>query len=199
MLNIERAISSAGQSAGLTYQRSLVQIQYRPRGKPDEFLVKVTASKKILDREKLLKSVSIWREEGQTIVFTNGVFDILHRGHLLSLEKASQFGDRLIVGVNDHYSAQQLEKGSGRPVNSEEDRAVLVAGLAAVDAVTLFSEPTPLELIRVLHPDVLVKGADYMLTEIVGREYATRTERIELVKGLSTSNLIERIKLLGES
>ena len=141
----------------------------------------------------LLELVTKWRKAGETVVFTNGVFDILHCGHLLSFEFAAQQGDHLIVGVNTDQSARTLDKGKGRPFNKDTDRAKLIAGLRVVDAVILFDQPTPLELIVAIQPDVLVKGMDYELDAVVGREYAGRVERVPLLEGYSTTNLIEKI------
>ncbi len=135
-----------------------------------------------------------WRAAGKTVAFTNGVFDILHRGHLYSIEQAASFCDRLIVGINSDASARTLGKGPERPINNEIDRAGLVAGLAVVDAVVIFDEPTPWELLRDIRPDVLAKGGDYKLEEIVGREFAGRVERLGMVEGLSTTRLVDTIK-----
>ena len=132
------------------------------------------------------------------LVFTNGVFDLLHRGHVAYLAAARAEGAALIVGVNTDASARRLAKGPGRPVNSARDRAYVLAGLASVDAVTLFDEDTPRELIAALGPDVLAKGADYALADIVGADLVTarggRVVRVPLEEGLSTTTLIEKAK-----
>jgi len=156
--------------------------------------MKSKSSGKVLSRAELLEQLTEWRGEGLTIAFTNGVFDILHRGHLHSLEQAASFADRLIVGVNSDSSARSLGKGPERPINTEADRAALMAGLTAVDAVVIFAEPTPWELLSEIRPDVLAKGGDYKLEEIVGREFAGRVERLGLVEGLSTTRLVQTIK-----
>ncbi|MFN3821737.1 MAG: pantoate--beta-alanine ligase [bacterium] len=142
---------------------------------------------------ELKELVAKWRESGETIVFTNGVFDILHKGHLALLEKASQLGDRLIVAVNSDQSARYLGKGPGRPINDQYHRALLVAGMGVVDAVVIFDQPTPEEVIKEIQPDVLVKGADWQEDRIVGRQYARQVVRISLEEGYSTTNLIEKI------
>lgn len=140
-----------------------------------------------------------WRD-AQTgkVVFTNGVFDLLHPGHVELLEQAKRLGDLLVVGVNSHDSAARLAKGPGRPVTREADRARLIAALAAVDCVVIFDEDTPLDLIRALRPDVLVKGGDYTRSTIVGADLVEqlggRVETIELVQGYSSSDLVERIR-----
>ena len=140
-----------------------------------------------------------WRRGvGGPVVFTNGVFDLLHRGHVAYLAAARAEGAALVVGVNTDASAHRLGKGADRPLNAERDRAYVVAALASVDAVTLFDEDTPLALITRLEPDVLVKGADYALEEIVGadvvRARGGRVVRVALQEGLSTTDLIARVR-----
>jgi D-beta-D-heptose 7-phosphate kinase/D-beta-D-heptose 1-phosphate adenosyltransferase len=133
---------------------------------------------------------------GSTIVFTNGCFDIIHRGHVVLLDKARSLGDCLVVGVNSDDSVRRL-KGEGRPVNSELDRAYVLLGLRSVDYVTFFEEDTPIETIEALEPDILVKGAEYGEGEIVGEDFILskggRVERIEMVDGYSSSGMIERM------
>ena len=140
-----------------------------------------------------------WRRSAPApLVFTNGVFDLLHPGHVELLEAARREGAALVVGVNGDASARRLAKGPGRPVAGEAARARVVAGLAAVDCVVLFDEDTPLELIRVLGPDVLVKGADYARERIVGADWIEerggRVVRVPLSPGYSTSALVERLR-----
>jgi len=133
---------------------------------------------------------------GRTIVFTNGCFDVLHRGHVTLLEAARAMGDCLVVGINSDDSVRRL-KGEGRPLNAQEDRACVLLGLRSVDYVTIFGEDTPIETIEALEPDVLVKGAEYGDGEIVGEDFVLarggRVERIEMVKGYSSSGIIERM------
>jgi rfaE bifunctional protein nucleotidyltransferase chain/domain len=140
-----------------------------------------------------------WRRSiAGPVVFTNGVFDLLHPGHVELLEAARQEGDALVVGVNRDASARRLGKGPGRPVATEEARARVLAGLAAVDCVVLFEEDTPLALIQALEPDVLVKGADYTRDTIVGADWVEarggRVVRVPLLAGHSTSALVERTR-----
>ena len=140
-----------------------------------------------------------WRAAQQgTVVFTNGVFDLLHAGHVNLLEGARAEGDALIVGVNTDASVRRLGKGPERPVMPEAERARLVAALACVDCVVLFAEDTPLELIRALRPEVLVKGADYKKEEIVGARdvegWGGRVIRVPLVPGQSTTELLGRLR-----
>jgi D-beta-D-heptose 7-phosphate kinase/D-beta-D-heptose 1-phosphate adenosyltransferase len=152
---------------------------------------------KIALRDDASTRVGAWRALGQTIVFTNGVFDLVHRGHVEALAGAKALGQRLVVGVNDDDSVRRL-KGSSRPLASLEDRMIVLAALESVDLVTPFTEDTPEELIRVLRPDVLVKGSDYSVGQIAGGEfvqsYGGRVETVELVPGRSTSALLERIR-----
>jgi len=139
-----------------------------------------------------------WRADGQRIVFTNGVFDLLHRGHVEYLAEARALGDRLVVGVNSDASARTLEKGPGRPIVPQADRAAVIAALACVDMVVVFGEPTPEALIREVQPAVLAKGGDWAPDRIVGREFVEslggRVVSVPLREGLSTSALIERIR-----
>jgi rfaE bifunctional protein nucleotidyltransferase chain/domain len=140
-----------------------------------------------------------WRaRQPGPIVLTNGVFDLVHPGHVELLEAARREGNALIVGVNSDASARRLGKGGGRPVMGETARARVVAGFAAVDCVVLFDAETPLELIRSLAPDILVKGADYARESIVGGDWVEskggRVVRVPLVSGFSTSSIVERLR-----
>jgi rfaE bifunctional protein nucleotidyltransferase chain/domain len=140
-----------------------------------------------------------WRaRQSGTVVFTNGVFDLVHPGHVELLEAARREGNSLVVGVNSDASARRLGKGIGRPINGEDARARVVAGFAAVDCVVLFDADTPLDLIRSLAPDVLVKGADYAREGIVGADLVEsrggRVVRVPLVSGFSTSSIVERLR-----
>jgi D-beta-D-heptose 7-phosphate kinase/D-beta-D-heptose 1-phosphate adenosyltransferase len=130
--------------------------------------------------------------QGQRIVFTNGVFDLLHAGHLVLLQKARSLGDCLVVGMNSDASARRL-KGLHRPLIAQRDRAALLSALACVDYVTIFDENTPSQLVRRLKPDVLVKGGDYALDQIVGRGLVKRVVRVPLVRGRSTTALVQKI------
>jgi len=144
------------------------------------------------------EAAAVWRAAQGRVVFTNGVFDLLHTGHVALLEAARAEGDALIVGVNRDASARRLNKGPDRPVVAEAERARLVAALAAVDCVVLFDEDTPLSLIRRLRPDVLVKGADYALDAIVGAKdveaWGGRVVRVPLVKDKSTTGLLDKLR-----
>jgi rfaE bifunctional protein nucleotidyltransferase chain/domain len=152
---------------------------------------------KVVAREDLVREVNEARSKGLTIVFTNGCFDILHRGHTRYLAQAKALGDVLVVGVNTDRSVRAL-KGESRPIVSEDDRAHVLAALASVDLVTLFDEDTPLELITEVVPDVLVKGAGYARDTIVGadfvEEHCGRVAVIEELEGRSTRGIIARIR-----
>lgn len=152
---------------------------------------------KILSENALLDRLKVWRREGKSIVFSNGCFDILHRGHVEYLSKAADLGDILVIGLNTDASVKRL-KGPSRPVNDEKARAVVLAALQFVDAVVFFDEDTPYNLIKCVQPDVLVKGKDYKAEDIVGYDIVTnsggRVETIELVEGFSTTKVIEALK-----
>ena len=148
---------------------------------------------KILDLPTLAKRLQQDRSDGKKIVFTNGCFDILHRGHAAYLREAKKLGDKLVVGLNSDASVRQL-KGEARPINTEDDRAYLLESLACVDYVIIFTEDTPYELLSHVHPDVLVKGGDYQIEEVVGREFAKEVKLIHFLEGYSTTNTIERMQ-----
>jgi D-beta-D-heptose 7-phosphate kinase/D-beta-D-heptose 1-phosphate adenosyltransferase len=150
-----------------------------------------------LSRAAAVAFAQSMREAGKTVVFTNGVFDLLHPGHVRYLQQARALGDVLIVGVNADASVRR-NKGEGRPLTSERERAELLAALGCVDAVTVFDEDTPADVIRAIQPDVLVKGADWPADQIVGRETVEarggRVVRVAVEQGHSTSALIAKIR-----
>ncbi len=154
-------------------------------------------NQKILTLPQALALTASWRVTGKTIAFTNGCFDILHEGHMFSFAQAAKEADRLIVGVNSDRSTRVL-KGPERPVNKEQSRALLLANLAVIDAVVIFDEDTPLDLINAILPDVLVKGGDYTIEQIVGaKEVMANGGRVvinPIVEGYSTSGIIAKIK-----
>lgn len=157
------------------------------------------AAAKVLSRAELVRRLG--RPRAERVVFTNGCFDVLHRGHVEYLHAARALGDLLVVGVNADDSVRRL-KGSGRPVNGEEDRALVLASLAAVDYVTVFGEDTPRELVTALLPDVLVKGGDYTRDTIVGADEVEaaggRVVVVPLVPGRSTTAILERANALRD-
>jgi rfaE bifunctional protein nucleotidyltransferase chain/domain len=148
---------------------------------------------KIIDMMTLRPRLHHWRAVGGRIVFTNGCFDILHPGHVELLAQCRDFGDYVVLGLNSDASVRKL-KGPGRPVNDQLSRAVVLAGLSFVDAVIIFEEDTPLELITQVRPDILVKGGDYKALEIVGAEIVRRNggevRIVPLVEGYSTTTII---------
>ena len=158
-------------------------------------------SGKILSHEDLLNERERLRAAGQTLVFTNGVFDILHVGHVRYLCAARALGDALVIAINSDRSVPEL-KGPDRPLNKENDRAEILAALRAVDYVTIFDDVSPRSLIAQLLPDVLVKGGDYTLDQIHGREEVEaaggRVVSLPFVDGVSTSQIIERMKKTGQ-
>lgn len=151
---------------------------------------------KILTQEEAIRRMAQLRLFGKKIVFSNGVFDILHQGHIYSLSQAAKEGDYLIIGLNADASVKRL-KGDSRPVNDQESRALVLASLVMVDAVVLFEEDTPLELIKALMPDVLVKGGDYTVEQIAGaREVIANGGKViinPILEGFSTTNIISQI------
>ena len=147
----------------------------------------------------LMAQIDDWRARGLSIVFTNGVFDLLHPGHIEQLRQARSFGDVLIVGINTDESVRRLGKGElERPILPLEDRITMLEALRMVDAVAPFEEDTPYELLQLIQPDVLVKGADYRVEDVVGRDIVEarggRVELVPLVPGHSTSDIIRRIR-----
>jgi len=162
----------------------------------------IASVEKILDFERVQRRVAEWRASGETVVFTNGCFDLLHIGHITLLEDCRRFGSKLVLGLNTDASVSRL-KGPSRPIVGERERARVMAALAAVDAVVLFDEETPLNLIRALKPDVLVKGGDYTVETVVGHEDVIasrgRVEIVPTVEGFSTTNILKKISAFDES
>lgn len=152
---------------------------------------------KIFNLQQLKLQIQAWRVLGKTVAFTNGCFDILHSGHIYSLSQAAKEADYLIVGVNSDDSVRRLGKDVNRPINNEKSRMQILASLTIVDAVILFNEDTPFELITTLMPDVIVKGGDYTIEQIVGaKEVIANGGRVvinEIVEGFSTTNIIKKI------
>jgi len=159
---------------------------------------------KIVDAENIDSTILRMRNKGRSLVFTNGVFDILHRGHITLLNAASELGDYLILGLNSNESVKTLNKGPNRPVNSEKDRAIVLAALQCIDAIVIFEESTPYQLIQKIQPDVLVKGGDYNPDQtdknakdyVVGsdiqRANGKITASIPIVEGYSTTAIIKK-------
>jgi len=159
-------------------------------------------SSRVLSLHEAILRFAGEKRNGRCIVFTNGCFDLLHPGHVETLEKARALGDALIVGVNSDRSVRQM-KGTGRPIVPEQERAEVLAALDCVDAVVIFDEPTPREIVSALLPDVLVKGGDWASDQIIGREEVEdaggRIVSVPVVAGYSTSAMVEKIKKLNGS
>ncbi len=196
-LQIETAVELANLAAGIVVgkvgtvpiaRHELVAVLTPSSG--------LSAGEKILDLDRIKLRVAEWRASGETIVFTNGCFDLLHVGHITLLEQCRRFGSKLVLGLNADESVCRL-KGPTRPIVSERERARVMAALAAVDAVVLFAEDTPLELIRALRPNVLVKGGDYTAETVVGHDDVIaaggRVEIVPTVEGFSTTNIVEKL------
>jgi rfaE bifunctional protein nucleotidyltransferase chain/domain len=155
------------------------------------------AEKKIKTLDELVHLRNIWQFKDEPVVFTNGCFDILHKGHIHSLTQAAAFGKHLIIGLNSDESIRRI-KQAGRPIQDEQSRALTLAALACVEAVVIFDEDTPLHLIQSIKPDVLVKGGDYSINTIVGAQEVLagggRVEIIQLIEGYSTTAIEHRIR-----
>ena len=196
-LKVESAVELANLAAGIVVGKvGTVPIAHH------ELIAALTPSsrvgfgEKILERDGLEKRIAEWRAAGESIVFTNGCFDILHVGHITLLEDCRRFGSKLVLGLNSDASISRL-KGPSRPIVGERERSRVMAALAAVDAVVLFEEDTPLELIQQIKPDVLVKGGDYVVETVVGHEDVIaaggRVEIVPTVEGFSTTNIVKKM------
>ncbi|MBT4881859.1 D-glycero-beta-D-manno-heptose 1-phosphate adenylyltransferase [Flavobacteriales bacterium] len=156
-----------------------------------------TLKNKIFTLEELKTQVESWKNSGEKVVFTNGCFDIVHRGHIEVLARTADLGSKFIIGLNSDSSIKKL-KGDDRPIINEQSRAILLASLSFVDAVVLFSEETPINLISTLVPDVLAKGGDYEIKTIVGHEIVQKNGGkvilVPFVDGFSSTNIIDKIK-----
>lgn len=193
-LSIRMGMQAANQAAGVVvakvgtypiHRTELVELWqklHELRWKPYEPLTVKTMAHKIRR----------WQDKGETVVFTNGCFDILHRGHIVYLQQAAMLGDHLVVGINSDDSVRRL-KGAMRPLVGEQDRAMLLSALSCIDDVVLFSEDTPKKLLEQLRPDVLVKGGDYRKEEVIGKESVKRVEILPFEAGYSTTNIVEKI------
>jgi rfaE bifunctional protein nucleotidyltransferase chain/domain len=161
----------------------------------------MSSANKILSLSDAIRQIANLKRQDKKIVFSNGCFDILHAGHVDYLEKAREKGDFLVIGLNTDNSVRRL-KGQNRPINQENSRARVLAGLGFVDMVVLFEEDTPYEIVKALIPDILVKGKDYEISNIVGAdivlENGGKVETIELTEGQSTTTVIDKIKKITE-
>jgi D-beta-D-heptose 7-phosphate kinase/D-beta-D-heptose 1-phosphate adenosyltransferase len=192
------AIAIANSAGGLEVERIGVATVTRPEIIHDLRTADRTGREKLVSTDLLVDAVKRHREQGKSIVFTNGCFDILHGGHVGYLQEARAQGDLLIVGLNTDASVRRLGKGPDRPINDEIQRAIVLGALECVDYICLFDDPTPLRLIEMIEPDVLVKGADYRPENVVGREFVEarggRLHLAELVPGRSTTRLVDQIR-----
>ena len=156
----------------------------------------------VLTLDDAVRWIRQHRADGRTIVFTNGVFDLLHPGHLRYVQAARSQGDALIVGVNSDRSVRALAKSPDRPITPQAERAEILSALAAVDAVVVFDEDTPLEIVTALQPDVLVKGADWAADAIIGRDVVEarggRVVRVPLAAGYSTTAILQKVRTVGQ-
>ena len=157
----------------------------------------LTASSPLYTKEEMKALIDKWQSMDETVVFTNGCFDILHRGHITYLQEAAQLGRHLIIGLNSDASVRRL-KGETRPIVSEDDRAALLSALQCVDGVVLFEEDTPAELLAYLRPNILVKGGDYKKEEIVGRESVDEVAVLSFKEGYSTSDIVKKIAIMSK-
>ena len=201
-LQIETAVELANLAAGIVVGKvGTVPIARHELVAALTPSTNLNAGEKIIDLYRTKLRVAEWRASGETIVFTNGCFDLLHVGHITLLEDCRRFGSKLILGLNSDASVCRL-KGPTRPIVSERERARVMSALAAVDAVVLFEEDTPLELIRALRPDVLVKGGDYTIETVVGHEEVIanggRVEIVPTVEGFSTTNIVKKLTATPE-
>jgi len=159
--------------------------------------MKVFKPNNIWHRDSLMEHVKRLKKENTSIVFTNGVFDILHAGHVHYLQETAAFADFFIVGLNSDESVQRLDKSPARPLQSQESRAAVLLSLACVDAVVIFNEDTPKEIIEIITPDVLVKGGDYQIDQIVGgdwvKQHGGKVTTIEFLPGYSTTSIERKI------
>lgn len=142
-----------------------------------------------------------WAEQNERVVFTNGVFDLIHPGHVLYLQEAAALGTKLILGLNSDRSAKTLQKGDHRPINDQNARAIVISALRSIDAIVLFDQPTPLNVIETLKPDILVKGGDYAIDQIVGADsvlaYGGQVKQLQFVEGYSTTAIEQKIQKAG--
>ncbi len=195
-LEAETAIELANVAAGIVVAKvGTVPVQRHELLAALGPQIALHAEDRVFTREELVRRVELWKASSEKVVFTNGCFDLLHIGHITLLEQARRFGDRLVVAINSDASVSCL-KGPTRPIVSQNDRARVLAALAAVDAVVIFDEPTPLELVVAVQPDILVKGGDYNPETVVGaaevKSWGGEVRIVPLVEGFSTTRLIEK-------
>lgn len=191
-VSLEAAVEVSNYAAGLSISKAGTYmvtadevVEYMNRKNVSYYL-------KIVDWDEVKSLIRDWKKSREIIVFSNGCFDILHVGHIQYLNEAKKYGSKMIIGLNSDASVKRL-KGSTRPINSEKNRAEMLAALQCVDAVVIFDEDTPESLIKMVEPDYLIKGGDYKIEEIVGRQYAKVVKTIPLTEGFSTTSIIEKM------
>ena len=190
-MDLDSAIKMANMAAGIVVQKKGTATVTKKE--IEEQLNVYNRNRLIINnRDQLIEIVENWKENGEKIVFTNGCFDIVHIGHASLFEKASQLGERLIVAINSDDSVKRL-KGANRPINNQNDRAYLLSRFKGVDLVTIFEEDTPFELLKIIRPDVLVKGADYSVENVIGKEFAKEVVVVDFISGYSTTNTINKL------
>ncbi len=194
-LSIRAALVAANAAAGVVvskvgtypiHRQELLDLLSSMKAKKED-------KESVYSVEALAKKIRLWQDRGEVVVFTNGCFDILHRGHLTYLKEAATLGDHLVVALNSDSSVRRL-KGDSRPINHELDRALLMSSLGFVDGVVLFEEDTPAEVLSQLRPNILVKGGDYKPEEVIGKEFVEEVQILPFQDGYSTTGIIERIK-----
>jgi D-beta-D-heptose 7-phosphate kinase/D-beta-D-heptose 1-phosphate adenosyltransferase len=189
---IKTAVKYANIAAGIVVSKRGTATVTLDEIKNMELLEGITSiQSKVMTWEDLFKQVKKWKQSGESVAVTNGCFDIIHKGHVSCIYQASTFCDRLIVAINTDESIKKL-KGELRPINSENDRAFVLASLGCVDAVVIFGEDTPEELLSHILPDVLVKGGEYTIEQVPGRQFAKRVELVNYINGYSTTNIINK-------
>lgn len=186
-MNIVDVINTANKAAGIVVSRLGTSTITQDDLNNDPI------ADKIMEIDSLMKHVKEWKNNIEDVVFTNGCFDLFHRGHAHLIHRAAEFGNKLIVAINSDDSVKRI-KGDDRPINSEYDRAFVIASLEHVDAVIIFHEETPIELLKLIHPDVLVKGGDYKIKDVIGREYAHQIEIVDTLSGYSTTRTLNKIE-----
>lgn len=187
---LEEAINLSNKAAGIVVGKiGTAPILY---DELENSINKSKNKKKIILQNSLSEIINELKSNGNKIVFTNGCFDILHRGHVAYLQEAKKLGDKLIVGINSDTSVKRL-KGASRPINDEVSRSIIIGSLECVDYVIIFKEDTPFNLIKAISPDVLVKGGDYAIKDVVGREFAKETILLPYFEGFSTTSIINKL------
>lgn len=196
-LSIRTALHVANTAAGIVVSKVGTYPIHRQEliDEWNEFRNRTRRHTGVLSWDDMARQIKQWQDKGETVVFTNGCFDILHPGHITYLAQAADLGDHLIVGLNSDASVRQL-KGESRPINKQEDRVTMLMALSSIDGVVIFNENTPAKLLSVLRPDILVKGGDYRPETVIGGEFVDHVDILPFKEGYSTTGLIHRIKAL---